>query len=141
MFCQDEYSLLGPTKAGRMERRAMRQRWAIPKESKDRIIARQIEIAQNESAREATAAARVLVSMELQNQNDDNRMPSEVFNLKPIDPLTLDAIRRFRIASPDAPEISDAEASVIETLIAMEQSVCGPTTMTADESQFSDEEL
>ncbi len=46
---EGEYSLIGETKTGRLERMAARQRWAIPDASKPEIMARQIEIATGEN--------------------------------------------------------------------------------------------
>ena len=70
-FCADEYPLIGRTTPRRMQRRAFRQRWAIPDDMKPEIVQRQYKIAVGENAREATAAARVLIAMERLNQIDE----------------------------------------------------------------------
>ena len=60
-----DYPMIGCTKAGRLEQRAVRAGWNIPPEAKQAIVQRQIEIAtKSKSNREATAAARALASME-----------------------------------------------------------------------------
>ncbi len=57
----------------RMLQRAIKQRWPIPEHYKQAVIDRQVKIAidPEATAREATAAARVLVAAEQQNQADD----------------------------------------------------------------------
>ena len=61
----------------RMLQRAIKQRWPIPEKYKQAVIDRQVRIAISEesNAREATAAARVLVAAEAQNQADDRAEP------------------------------------------------------------------
>jgi hypothetical protein len=66
----------------RMLERALRERWPIPEHYREAIVTRQIRIAidPGSSSREATSAARCLVSMEGQNLDDqhkaiDKRMP------------------------------------------------------------------
>ena len=57
----------------RMLQRAIKQRWPIPEQYKKAVIDRQVKIAIDPDAshREATAAARVLIAAEQQNQVDE----------------------------------------------------------------------
>ncbi len=64
----------------RLIERALRERWAIPDELRGAIVARQVEIATDPGAspREATSAARCLVSMEAQNQADQHKVIDKI---------------------------------------------------------------
>ena len=59
----------------RMLERALRERWPIPEQYREAIVSRQVRIAVDpgSSAREATSAARCVVSMEGHNLADEHK--------------------------------------------------------------------
>ena len=70
---EEEFPTKHPKALRLMEQNAIKQRWPVPDERRAGIINRQADIATDPEAsnREATSAARCLISAERQNQIDD----------------------------------------------------------------------
>ena len=69
-----------PTRSmARIERQAVKGRWDIPDKYKDGIVNRQVQIAisPESSNREATSAAKCILSMEGQNQTDEHHQDKQ----------------------------------------------------------------
>ena len=89
---------IGKMAANSIEQMAVKHGWPVPADKKQAIVDRQIDIATNGKDRTATAAARVLVSMEAQNiaaniDTDRTISPHEVA-------AELIAMRRATIGEP-----------------------------------------
>lgn len=118
----EEYPTMGGKWEERIEQKAVKQRWALSDETKAKIAARQAKIAiESEDDRRSTAAARVTVAMEAQNQLDDRGIT--VGEIQAVSPETLKAIK---IAREAGLEISDETAAVADCMLAMDESCPDP---------------
>ena len=79
----DEYPLIGKTKASRIERMAIRQRFPISEKEARAVIARQIKDATDpgNTPREANSAARAVFQAMVINQTDEHKQQPDEVNI------------------------------------------------------------